>query len=541
MEELLDQQHKLLMRGSQLHARIGARKVPKVKEPPRSFAAWDYVLEEMKWMAQDFIEERRHKSILALVLITEIRENQRYKLIEQQEVLRQAQTQARYISEAVQQCYLKLDDGEREDEDGDVVMTDEHGEGPKVASYMVKVIRRIGYTAASGEPIKEIEEPVVPLSADENALEQGSTCDDAPQVSVHNLLFYDIEDASKAEAEFKSLCETLNLEDVDVFAPPGPDREMMDLDLELSLKDQKSYELLPDAEESMLLKYSQPAEESFELPRLMRFQSEIHDFSNTPRLSRRWQIFQDMYLEEFVCEHGGHWDLVADLLNVHPVTRGNCFGMKDVRERWMALQRQKGRSVEAGYTPQQVLQGNGQLVTHIVGRYSWFPLRLNSDKHSKILSEMNTLEPKPCDKPFDFLVKNCSFETNSYFFNYLDINAKYYPEETIPKYSFTSKQSDFSLRGVMKVTEMAGIVRPTGSCKDPSELTKPTVVPVRAQVQAPVMSAVRAAPRPAPRSTPTPTSHLGVYSNSMAPSPTNFANTTRTTQKRKTEEDPANK
>jgi hypothetical protein len=41
------------------------RRAGKVPEPPRGKTHWDYVLEEMAWMAHDFAEERRFKMALA--------------------------------------------------------------------------------------------------------------------------------------------------------------------------------------------------------------------------------------------------------------------------------------------------------------------------------------------------------------------------------------------------------------------------------------------------------------------------------------------
>ena len=37
------------------------RRLPKVQEPPRSKAHWDYLLEEMQWLAADFAQERKWK------------------------------------------------------------------------------------------------------------------------------------------------------------------------------------------------------------------------------------------------------------------------------------------------------------------------------------------------------------------------------------------------------------------------------------------------------------------------------------------------
>lgn len=37
------------------------RRLPKLQEAPRPKSHWDYLLEEMQWMATDFAQERRWK------------------------------------------------------------------------------------------------------------------------------------------------------------------------------------------------------------------------------------------------------------------------------------------------------------------------------------------------------------------------------------------------------------------------------------------------------------------------------------------------
>lgn len=41
------------------------QRLPKVQEPPRAKAHWDYLLEEMKWMSNDFAQERKLKKAIA--------------------------------------------------------------------------------------------------------------------------------------------------------------------------------------------------------------------------------------------------------------------------------------------------------------------------------------------------------------------------------------------------------------------------------------------------------------------------------------------
>ena len=42
-----------------------ARRLPKVQEPPRNKGHWDYLLEEMTWLAADFVQERKWKKACA--------------------------------------------------------------------------------------------------------------------------------------------------------------------------------------------------------------------------------------------------------------------------------------------------------------------------------------------------------------------------------------------------------------------------------------------------------------------------------------------
>ena len=38
-----------------------SRRLPKVQEPSRNKAHWDYLLEEMQWLVADFAQERKWK------------------------------------------------------------------------------------------------------------------------------------------------------------------------------------------------------------------------------------------------------------------------------------------------------------------------------------------------------------------------------------------------------------------------------------------------------------------------------------------------
>ena len=49
------------------------RRLPKVQEPPRNKGHWDYLLEEMQWLAADFAQERKWKKAAARKVHSELR------------------------------------------------------------------------------------------------------------------------------------------------------------------------------------------------------------------------------------------------------------------------------------------------------------------------------------------------------------------------------------------------------------------------------------------------------------------------------------
>ena len=58
-----------LRRQIEIIQRECGRKLPKGPEPPRNKVHWDYLLEEMSWMANDFKLERRWKVVLARKIV----------------------------------------------------------------------------------------------------------------------------------------------------------------------------------------------------------------------------------------------------------------------------------------------------------------------------------------------------------------------------------------------------------------------------------------------------------------------------------------
>jgi len=52
-----------------------SRRLPKVQEPPRNKGHWDYLLEEMQWLAADFQQERKWKKAAARKVCPEMMSN----------------------------------------------------------------------------------------------------------------------------------------------------------------------------------------------------------------------------------------------------------------------------------------------------------------------------------------------------------------------------------------------------------------------------------------------------------------------------------
>ena len=58
MEDLISQKYLLLNKASLLRDKSGGRSYPRHPEPQQHFTHHDYLMEEMRWLASDFIAER---------------------------------------------------------------------------------------------------------------------------------------------------------------------------------------------------------------------------------------------------------------------------------------------------------------------------------------------------------------------------------------------------------------------------------------------------------------------------------------------------
>ncbi|KAH7957191.1 hypothetical protein HPB52_015940 [Rhipicephalus sanguineus] len=84
-----------------------ARRLPKVQEPPRAKAHWDYLLEEMVWLATDFAQERKWKKAAAkkcarMVLRYHQEREQRAERAEREELQRLRRVAAQVAKEIKQ-------------------------------------------------------------------------------------------------------------------------------------------------------------------------------------------------------------------------------------------------------------------------------------------------------------------------------------------------------------------------------------------------------------------------------------------------------
>ncbi|XP_022453768.1 E1A-binding protein p400 isoform X5 [Delphinapterus leucas] len=92
---------------NQIHQRIAdlrkeglwsLRRLPKLQEAPRSKSHWDYLLEEMQWMATDFAQERRWKVAAAKKLVRTVVRHHEEKQLREERGRREEQNRLRRIA-----------------------------------------------------------------------------------------------------------------------------------------------------------------------------------------------------------------------------------------------------------------------------------------------------------------------------------------------------------------------------------------------------------------------------------------------------------
>ncbi|XP_075754509.1 E1A-binding protein p400 isoform X3 [Pelodiscus sinensis] len=95
---------------NQIHQRIAElrkeglwslRRLPKLQEAPRSKSHWDYLLEEMQWMATDFAQERRWKMATAKKMVRTVARHHEEKKLNEERTSKEEQNKLRRIAASI--------------------------------------------------------------------------------------------------------------------------------------------------------------------------------------------------------------------------------------------------------------------------------------------------------------------------------------------------------------------------------------------------------------------------------------------------------
>ncbi|KAM9118121.1 E1A-binding protein p400-like isoform 10-T11 [Pangshura tecta] len=95
---------------NQIHQRIAElrkeglwslRRLPKLQEAPRPKSHWDYLLEEMQWMATDFAQERRWKMVTAKKMVRTVARYHEEKKLNEQRARKEEQNKLRRIAASI--------------------------------------------------------------------------------------------------------------------------------------------------------------------------------------------------------------------------------------------------------------------------------------------------------------------------------------------------------------------------------------------------------------------------------------------------------
>lgn len=437
MEELVEKRYQILQRTSQQREKIGGRRLPRIREPRRECTHWDYFLEEMKWLANDYIEDRKHKQALAFVLVTEI--SHKKSAIEKKEAKKESASrdQSKKVSDLVMKYFYQLDGGKRSKapqksnekmwkvtdisttpavnivlENTRNKLTTKIDDSKPVHRYCLAVLHNFGFSYS--DKVDELlnQEPSTP---DTGA--QGEDNDGFEAISNFQLFY----DADCSEKDLNLQLEELHLEDLDVYRPLTTDNiDFRDITYEETLIEEELFELVPDSEEYMLMECTKKAFESKE--------TEVFHSNETSFMCKRdWKIFEDLILEQTVCEFGGNWEFVSDLLSMHHLTTFNYVTPEECFNRWGLLQKRKGRVVSPNFRPAQVFQNEYPPVQFIPSSFSIFKKHISNVYIFPRLAPAVQIDN--CSTSFEFyLSHNVRPECNSYFSNYKNINSKFYAE-----------------------------------------------------------------------------------------------------------------
>jgi hypothetical protein len=209
MDELISQKYLLLNRASNVRAKIGGRSYPRFPEPKQKFSQWDYVLEEMKWLAWDFIAERRHKRAEAFLLAKEASFSQRKLERENQAKENLGKSIGKKCSGMIHAFFAESYKKEWAivDRSSEFLMMEKvfQKENAKpIHSYAIRIIEEFGLEVGNPDDIRAMSP--APSTVDTESFDLSD---------VTAKLFYSIDDYKACDSEIKNITET----DVDLYAP----------------------------------------------------------------------------------------------------------------------------------------------------------------------------------------------------------------------------------------------------------------------------------------------------------------------------------
>ena len=455
MEELIEKRYQILQKTSQQRERIGGRRLPRIREPIRECTHWDYFLEEMKWLANDFIEDRKHKQAVSYVIINEI--SHKKSTLEKTEAKKESASRdhAKKLSDLVMKYFYQVDENKKLKvpaksnekiwkvgeisttpqvtiilENSKSKLTSKLDETKGIFKYSLSILGHFGYSYQDKVDYLLNQEPSTP----ETGI-QGDELDGFESISNFQLFY----DADFGDKDLNLQLEELHLEDLDVYRPLINDTiEFRDITYEETMIEEELFELVPDSEEYMLLESTKRALDAKE--------PEVFHTADTSFVSKRdWKIFEDLILEQTVCEFGGNWEFVSDLLSTHNLTGFNFVTPEECFNRWAILQKRKGRVVSHNFRPAQVFQNLYPPVQGIQCGFSLFKRRQsNIYIFPKVTQNTNIENPS---SSFEFyLAHNIRPESNSYFQNYKTIHQKFYNENLNTVQIPTSRAKEKILR-----------------------------------------------------------------------------------------------
>ncbi|ESO91647.1 hypothetical protein LOTGIDRAFT_122039, partial [Lottia gigantea] len=301
-----------------------SRRLPKVHEPARNKAHWDYLLEEMQWLATDFVQERKWKKAACRKIARMVAKyhqdiEQKEVKAEKEEALkvkRIASQMAKLVKEfwsnieKVVQYKQQSRQDERKKKALDVHLNFIVDQTEKYSSWLTETLHQgssVGPSSVNGSissPAHSSEgdmefEPTGSLTDDEETIEkeenESGLDDESTQKELEEL-------QKESELPIEDLLKTLPSEVLDTPAPlPNPDSSSDEEDVEDTIEEQEKHEkntmeelneLQAEGEmsiEDLVKKYAGAYDSDFEMP-----QSEEESDESTDEESEEEEEEDDM-------------------------------------------------------------------------------------------------------------------------------------------------------------------------------------------------------------------------------------------------------